>query len=182
MYCSRRLARAPLACPLARYSLPRGGPGAARNISGGRQATGPSNRPSFFCARIDDLGRYEVSLAHRRETAGHHLVEADLRANRPGRTPAMGLVHEAYENPVPVSIATDRDADAPRGAPVGGLQQLKLPECELAHTCVPKTSTDSIWVMAEGGDGCQRRPAYLQILQSRTRLQTHGRNSILSIE
>jgi hypothetical protein len=24
----------------------------------------------FFCARIDDLGRYEVSLARRRETAG----------------------------------------------------------------------------------------------------------------
>jgi hypothetical protein len=28
----------------------------------------------------------------------------------------MGVVHQAYENPFPVSIATDRDADAPRGA------------------------------------------------------------------
>jgi hypothetical protein len=26
----------------------------------------------------------------------------------------MGVVHQAYENPFPVSIATDRDADAPR--------------------------------------------------------------------
>ena len=47
------------------------------------------------------------------------LAEADLRANRPGRTPAMGVVHQAYENPFPVSIATDRDADAPRGATAG---------------------------------------------------------------
>jgi hypothetical protein len=57
-----------------------------------------------------------MSLAHRREPQVIYLVEADLRANRPGRTPAMGSVHEVYEKPFPVSIATDQDADAPRDA------------------------------------------------------------------
>jgi hypothetical protein len=79
---------------------------------------GPPGEQSalFFCARIDDLGRYEVSLAHRREPQVIYLVEADLRANRPGRTPAMGSVHGAYENPFLVSIATDR-TQTPRAVP-----------------------------------------------------------------
>ena len=116
MYCSRRLARAPLACPLARYSLPRGGPGAARNISGGRQTTGPSNRPSFFVRGSMTLDGMRCRWPIAEKPQVIFLAEADLRANRPGRTPAMGVVHQAYENPFPVSIATDRDADAPRGA------------------------------------------------------------------